>query len=244
VTPRISLVVPAYNEAAYLPRLLDSVERARSLFPGGATAIETIVADNGSTDRTAEIAVAAGCRVVAVATRSIAAARNGGAAAARGETLCFTDADGRIHPRTFLAVERALAGGRRVAGATGVVMERWSPGIAATYVLALPLLWLTGFDSGVVFCRRADFAAVGGYDESLRYAEDVALLRALRRRGRHDGRRLVRLRGVKTIASTRKFDEHGDWHYFGRMLPLAWRMLFRRSEMTEFAERYWYRPGR
>jgi hypothetical protein len=51
---------------------------------------------------------------------------------------------------------------------------------------------------------------------------------------------LRRLRGVKTIASTRKFEEHGDWHYFTQMLPLAWRLVAHRSEMNDFARRYWY----
>ena len=241
---RLSLIVPAHNEERYLPRLLASVERARRAYASGSDAVETIVADNGSTDRTAEIAAARGCLVVRVEKRAIAAARNGGAAAARGEILCFTDADGLVHPRTFEVIDTAMASGRFVAGATGVTMERWSPGIAATFVLALPLLWVTGFDTGVVFCRRDDFEAVGGYDESRRYAEDVALLLALRRLGERDGRKLARLRGVKAVASTRKFDEHGDWHYFTRMPPLAWRMLFRKSEMTDFAERYWYASRR
>jgi glycosyltransferase involved in cell wall biosynthesis len=178
--------------------------------------------------------------VAPVATRSIAAARNGGAALATGELLAFTDADGRVHERTFSAIDRAMSDPRVVGGATGVTMERWSVGIATTYALALPLLWLTNFDTGVVFCRRADFAAVSGYDERLRYAEDVAFLRALRRHGRRGGRRLVRLRSVKAVASTRKFDEHGDWHFLTRMPPLAWRMLFRASAPTAFSERYWY----
>jgi hypothetical protein len=41
----------------------------------------------------------------------------------------------------------------------------------------------------------------------------VAFLVALRRLGKKNGRRLTRLRNVKALASTRKFDEHGDWHY-------------------------------
>jgi glycosyltransferase involved in cell wall biosynthesis len=242
--PRLSLVVPAFNEELYLPRLLDSVDAARATHPAGAGAVEVIVADNASTDRTAELAAARGCRVARVERRAIAAARNGGAALARGEILAFTDADGRIHPRTFAAIEAAVASGRAVAGATGVTLDRWSAGIALSWAALVPMVWLTGMDTGVVFCRRADFDAVGGYDERRLYAEDVAFLWALRRHGRRDGRRLVRLRGVKAIASTRKFDEHGDWHYFRQMPPLAWRMLFRRSATTEFALRYWYRPRR
>lgn len=242
--PRFSLIVPAHNEAAYLPRLLDSVERARDAFPGGREAIEVVVADNGSTDATAAVALARGCRVARVERRAIAAARNGGAALATGEILCFTDADGRIHPHTFDAIARAVDSGRYVAGSTGLTMERWSPGLVATFAVFLPLAWVAGMDSGVVFCRRADFDAVGGYDESRLYAEDVLFLWMLRRHGRATGRRLVRLRGVRAIGSARKFDRHGDWHYFTRMPALAWRMLFRRSAATEWALRYWYRPER
>jgi glycosyltransferase involved in cell wall biosynthesis len=242
--PRISLIVPAHNEERYLPRLLDSVERARDAYSAGRGAVEVIVADNASTDRTAELALARGCRVARVEKRAIAAARNGGASLATGEILCFTDADGQIHPNTFEAVERAVVSGRCVAGATGVVMERWSPGIVTTFAVFLPMVWLAGMDTGVVFCRRADFDAVGGYDETRLYAEDVVFLWMLRRHGRASGRRLVRLSGVKGIASARKFDRHGDWHYFTQMPALAWRTLFHRGAITEWAERYWYRPER
>lgn len=241
-TPRFSLVIPAHNEAAYLPRLLDSVELARAATTEGE--VEVIVADNGSTDATAAIAAARGCIVAPVEKRVIAAARNGGAAVARGEILCFTDADGRIHPQTFNAIGAAADGGRAVAGATGLTMERWSLGLALTYAAMLPLVWLTKMDTGVVWCRRADFLAVGGYDESRRVAEDVAFLLALRRHGRSGGRSLVRVKGAKAVGSTRKFDEHGDWHYFTQMPRVAWRMLLRPHAMDEFVERYWYKTKR
>ena len=89
-TPRLSLVIPAWNEAALLPRLLASVATARTRWIQSgrdANAIEVIVADNGSTDATATIAREAGCIVVPVEKRVIAASRNGGAAAAHGEIL-------------------------------------------------------------------------------------------------------------------------------------------------------------
>jgi glycosyltransferase involved in cell wall biosynthesis len=243
-SPRLSLIVPAYNEERFLPRLLESVDVARARLGSGADAVEIVIADNASTDRTAALAAERGCRVARVEQRSIAAARNGGARAARSGTLLFTDADGRIHPRTFEAIEAALADPRVVGGATGVTLERWSPGLVATFAAFLPMLWATGLDTGVVFCRRQDFEAVGGYDEDRLYGEDVAFLWALRRHGRRDGRRLIRLRTAKATASTRKFDRHGDWHYFTAMPGLAWRMLFRRSAATDWARDYWYRPQR
>jgi glycosyltransferase involved in cell wall biosynthesis len=240
---RFSLVVPAYNETGYLPRLLESVEAARGAYRGGPSQVEVIVADNASTDATAAVAAERGCRVVRVEKRVIAAARNGGAAAATGEVLCFVDADSRLHPASFDRIDDVLRP-RVVAGATGVRPERWSPGFAVTWALMIPFVWLTGMDTGVVFCRRADFAAIGGYDESLLFAEDVDLLLRLRRLGRSRGQRLTRMRGAKTIASVRKFDEHGDWHYLTMMPRVAAGWLLRRDTGRAFAERYWYRPNR
>lgn len=241
---RQSLVIPAYNEARLLPRLLDSVGTARGRYRAGAEALEVILADNDSTDATAEIAAAWGCRVVHVPERRIAAARNGGARKARGEILMFVDADSRVHPETFNAVDQALAGPGVVGGATGVILERWSPGVAVTYLAFLPLARLTGMDTGVVFCRRADFELIGGYDERLDFAEDVAFLWALRKRGAGRGQKLARLRRVKAVASTRKFDRHGDWHYFTRLGPTCLPALLRRSGRCAFARRYWYTDDR
>lgn len=239
-SPRFTLVIPAWNEEALLPRLLDSVRAARERCTRGPESVEVVVADNASTDRTAAIAAAAGCVVAPVAKRVIAAARNAGAAAARGEVLAFVDADTRIHPDTFDAIDRAVESPRFAGGATGVTLERWSVGLAATYAAMLPMVWATGMDTGVVFCRREDFDAAGGYDESRLLAEDVAFLMALRRVGRPSGRRLVRLRAVKAVASTRKFDRHGDWHYFTKVLPWAARTLVAPGSVDALARKYWY----
>jgi hypothetical protein len=154
------------------------------------------------------------------------------------------DADTRIHARTFGAIDDAMAGGRVVGGATGVRLERWSPGIAVAYMMIVPLVWVTGIDTGLVFCRREDFEAVGGYDENLRIAEDVVFPWALKRLGRRRGQRLVRLRRFKATASLRKFDEHGDWHYVAMLPRTTFLYLFRRRAFLEFIDRYWYRPSR
>lgn len=240
---RFSLVVPAYNEERYLPRLLDSVDAARAAYRGGPSEVEVVVADNASTDATAALAAERGCRVARVEKRAIAAARNGGAALVSGEVLCFVDADSRLHASTFDRIDAVLTPGV-VAGATGVRPERWSAGFAATWALFVPFVWLTRMDTGVVFCRRADFQAVGGYDERLLFGEDVDFLLRLRRLGRSRGQRLSRVSGAKTIASMRKFDEHGEWHYLTTMPKVGFGWLLRRDAGRAFAERYWYRPRR
>ena len=241
---KFSVIIPAYNEAKYLPRLLDSIELARANYSGGRDEIEVIVADNDSTDRTAEIAAAHGARVVHVAKRRIAAARNGGAHAARGEMLCFIDADSAIHPLTFNEVDRAMKTGRYVWGVTGATMERMSFALFVTYWMFMPMVFLTGLDIGFSFCRREDFEAVGGYDESRLYAEDVLLPLALRRLGRARGQRLTRLPRVKALGCTRKFDQFGEWHYFW-MMGHAFKSLITWNWHDEkLADRYWYNSGR
>lgn len=236
---RFSLVIPAHNEEKLLPRLLDTVAVARERFTGGAEEIEVIVADNGSADRTRDIARERGCRLAEVEPRIIAAVRNGGAAIAGGEILCFTDADMQVHPETFNHIDRAMASGRWVCGATGVKLESLSLGLAVTYMVLIPMVWVTKMDTGVVFCRRSDFEAVGGYDERLHLAEDVAFLLAMRRHGRPRGQGLTRLRTCKAISSTRKFDTFGQWHYFTLGARVAWCRLTGRDE-TVIARRYWY----
>jgi glycosyltransferase involved in cell wall biosynthesis len=242
--PRFSLVVPAFDEERLLPRLLDSVDAARERYGRGPEAVEVVVADNASTDRTAEIAASRGCRVVSVERRLIAAARNGGARASRGEVLGFIDADSRIHPDTFGVIDALLASGRFVGGATGVRPERWSLGIAATWLLLSPAAWALGLDAGVVFCRREDFEAVEGYPEDRPFAEDVAFLMRLRRLGRTRGQRLARDTRAKAVTSARKFDDHGDWHYF-RLVLLAGPLLLRPgAPIPAWLAGYWYERRR
>ncbi|HEV2021008.1 MAG TPA: glycosyltransferase [Terriglobales bacterium] len=236
----MSVIIPAFNEQAMLPRLIESVHVARGSYSGG---VEIIVADNCSIDDTAQVAKSHGCRVVRVEKKSIGAARNGGAAVATGDILCFVDADSRIHPHTFNAIENAMQDGSIIAGSTSTIPERWSMGIRATYALMMAIAALTRVDTGVVFCRRTDFQEIGGFQESRLFAEDIAFQVALRRLGRRRGQHLTRLTQVKALLSTRKFDEFGEWHLF----TMGWRLLVAtamKRYRSDFTDRYWYKPKR
>jgi glycosyltransferase involved in cell wall biosynthesis len=238
--PDFSVVIPAYNETNYLPLLLDSIDRATASYRGSNHAVEVIVADNNSRDDTAEIARDRGCLVTHVAERSIARVRNEGARLASAEILCFVDADMQIHPQTFNSVEKAINSGKIVAGSTGIKLERTSLGIALTYSVLLPVAWLTKIDTGLVFCRKTDFDEIGGYDEALCIAEDVQFLTSLREIGRERGQALGRLAEVKALGSTRKWDQHGDWHF----LKVMWQILraggLNADQDTGLLKRYWY----
>jgi glycosyltransferase involved in cell wall biosynthesis len=90
----VSIIIPTFNEEAYLPRLLASI-RAQDYRDR-----EIIVADNGSRDRTREIARKFGARIVRGGLPGVG--RNRGAAAARGEFLLFLDAD-TVLPEGFIS---------------------------------------------------------------------------------------------------------------------------------------------
>src|SRR4029079_12716421 len=85
--PRISVVVCSYNGEATLWRCLDAL--AQLDYPD----YEVIVVDDGSTDRTAEIAAEFDVRLIRTDNEGLSAARNTGIEAATGEIVAFTDDD-------------------------------------------------------------------------------------------------------------------------------------------------------
>jgi hypothetical protein len=125
-----------------------------------------------------------------------------------------------------------------------VRLERWSPGILVTWLFLIPWVVLLRMDTGVVFVRREDFERVGGYEERRAFAEDVALLVALKRLGRSRGQTLARVTSAKALTSMRKFDRHGDWHYFPLFARLGVLMLRRPYASTRLVRRYWYEDER
>ena len=199
-TPAISFVVPAWNEEVRLPATLAALRLAGE---ASGRAFEIVVADDGSTDRTAEIARAAGARVVPVAHRQIAATRNSGARAASGDLLFFVDADTLVPADVVRAALAALDAGA-VGGGAAVRFDTrapvWGRALLALVVLSFRLVRLAA--GCFLFCRRSDFEAVGGFDEALYASEEIPLSRALGRRGR-----FVVL-GEAVVTSGRKFRSH------------------------------------
>ncbi len=223
---KLSVIIPAYNEAAYLGRLLTSLEVARRQLGAGHEA-EVIVVDNNSSDETASIARSHGAVVVTEAERRIAAARNAGARTARGEVLIFIDADNVASPNLLAAIAGAMEGGRFAGGGVVTVRpDRWSVGIALTFAF----FWLSGLvlglSAGVIYATREAFDAVGGFDPALYAGEDAKVVWELKRWAKRHGQYFCNLRSAYIITSTRKFDQYGDWLFVKLFL------------------RWWYRPFR
>ncbi len=209
----ISFIVPAYNEESLIGPTLAAIHAAAR---DSGEPYEVIVVDDGSTDRTAEVARECGARVVRVECRQIAGTRNAGAREAAGEILIFVDADTVIAPPTLRATLAALAAGA-VAGGASLRLDGQIPWHGRL------LLWLVRAGMRVgrlaagcyVFCTRAAFEAAGGFDERLFASEEIALSRALARHGR-----VVILRET-VVSSGRKLRTHSGWEILQIMSAVA-----------------------
>ena len=194
---RISVIIPAFDEAAELPATLASLR-------GQGVAFETIVVDARSTDGTAALALAAGAKVIAGQQRQRAAQMNLGAAHASGETLLFLHADTRLADGALAQVERALADPRVVGG--GFVRRYDSPSAVLRITCALAEVrtrccgWFLGDQA--IFVRRSVFEKLGGFRD-LDIFEDLDFSRRLARAGR-----VVTLR-PPVISAGRRFASRG-----------------------------------
>jgi len=211
----ITFVVPAHNEEALIGASLRAMHAAASAI---GESYELIVADDGSTDRTAGIAREHGARVVSIASRQIAAARNAGARVAQGERLLFVDADTLVDEAVVRAALRALDADA-VGGGAAVHFEgtipRWAELLLPAFVWAFRVL---GIAAGCfLFCTRRAFEAVGGFDETVYAAEEIFMSRALKRQGR-----FVVLREAVTT-SGRKLRAYSPWEILRMMTRIALR---------------------
>jgi len=170
------------NRQACLNRTLQAIhETARAL----GQAYEAIVVDDASTDATAELARQHDARVVSVNHRQIAATRNAGGRAANGTRLFFVDADTTVNVRAVASALRCMDEGAAGGGAPTLF-----DGVVPFYIRLLALFGvvgakLAGFTGGAfMFCTREAFAATGGFDERLYWAEEGAFALALKRQGR------------------------------------------------------------
>jgi len=98
---KYSFIIPALNEEDIIGETIKSIKRQKGSF-------EIIVVDNGSKDKTTKIAKDLGCRVVKEKKRGISPARNRGAKEAKGEYLCFVDADGELTENWLKEANRIL----------------------------------------------------------------------------------------------------------------------------------------
>ena len=147
---KLSIVIPAFNEAGELPGCLESVFSALGAVGPrcGELDTEVIVTDNNSTDATGRIARAAGATVVFEPVNQIARARNAGAATASGDWLLFIDADSRLHPATLEEMLATIARGHCLGGGCVVALDPlpwWGLGIVKLWeIISRSAHWAAG----------------------------------------------------------------------------------------------------
>jgi glycosyltransferase involved in cell wall biosynthesis len=236
-----SFIVPAHDEEASIVPTIEAIQSSAR-----GCSYEVLVVDDASTDRTAELAVAAGARLVSVNLRQIGAVRNAGAQAAKGEVFVFVDADTRINKDVLQGMRDALASGA-IGGGAMIRLDRPLPLWAHVLMpIMMRAYFMMNLAAGCfLFTTREAFESVGGFDCDLYAGEEIELSRVLKHHARtvklHSGcvGRFVVLR-QRVETSARKLRTHSAWSLF-RMMG---RLLFmgRRGVASRDSLHLWYGP--
>jgi len=181
----LSIIIPTKNEAQYLTGCISRVKKAIAFWGGDA---EILVADNGSTDKTVEIAKKFGCYVETIPLGTIAEVRNSGANKAKGDIIAFLDADCYVTPKWIDFCLQNLQ--HKDIAATGT---RAIPDLEhSTWVERSWYNLMTGaprkdfvdwLGTSNIFLKAVVFHEVGGFTGHLMTSEDVDLCLKIRRKG-------------------------------------------------------------
>ncbi len=215
----LSIVIPTYNEEALLPRVLRSLKR--QTFKD----FEVIVADARSTDRTREIAAAAGCRIVDGGLPG--RGRNLGAVVAKGETILFFDADIELTDERFIEDFLGEFAARGLDVATcpleaidGGLRDTVFHGVYNGYIRATEK-FVPHAHGLCILVKHVVHDKVGGFDEDIKLAEDHDYAQRVARIGGRFGI----VRGLHVPVSTRRMRRDGYLSIAARFMLCELHML-------------------
>lgn len=178
--PKISVVIPAYNEEVLLPGCLDSVfnqEYDKRLY-------EVIVVDNASTDKTGQIARDRETRVVKENKKGYVFALIAGIKTSQGEIVAITDADCRVPVNWLIKIWRKFNENPQLVGYGGAITY-FDGGFFFKKILSFVIKYLLCFmPGGNMAFRRKAFEKIGGFDPNINLQADVFLYLKLRRLGK------------------------------------------------------------
>ncbi len=219
--PFVSIVIPAKNEQQDVPFLFESIRQQTY------TSYEVILADAESTDRTVEIARAAGVRVVSGGLPGVG--RNRGAAVATGEIIVFLDAETVLVSPTFLedCVREMID--RRLDMASCLV--------TTSSKRFLDRVWFGGYNiyarlterihphaqGSCMFVRRTVHEALEGFDERVVLCEDAEYAQRLIRHGY----RFANLHAHKIYTSVRRMHREGYLRVAAKYMFMEVHLLFK-----------------
>ena len=191
---KISVIIPAYNEADQIGLTLDAVH--------AAGLDDVLVVDGSSSDDTVPRARAAGAKTLE-GPRGRASQMNAGAQTVLGDVLLFLHADTRLPPDAGRLVESALEDDRVLGGAFhlrfdsgGWLMRLVSFQTNLRSYVAVP------WGDQALFVRRTFFLETRGYRQ-WRLMEDVEMAHRIKKNGR------LRMIRTPVVTSGRRFREHG-----------------------------------
>ncbi|HUB87308.1 MAG TPA: glycosyltransferase, partial [Verrucomicrobiae bacterium] len=189
---KISIVIPAFNEDKLLGESLAQIKSAAAAFTKLGWEFEIVVCDNNSTDRTTEIARAAGATVVFEPINQIARARNSGAAAATGDWLVFVDADSHPSAELFADVAEQIVSGKCLAGGTTVRLDvRNFSGDSASWIWNRVSRLFKLLAGSFIFCEATAFRKIGGFSNELFAGEELELSGRLKHFARAQKKKVV-----------------------------------------------------
>ena len=179
-----SVIIPCYNAADTLERCIERLRQQQS-----EHSVEIIVVDNGSSDRSREIADSLADLSLGLAEGEISAVRNYGAKKASGEILLFLDSDCLLDVDWIERASKSFEDESIVAcGSKTHVLPEDATWVAKTWKIHLDLTeeegevdWLS---TRAIAIRRRTFEKINGFDTSLKTCEDVALCHALGKEGK------------------------------------------------------------
>ena len=214
----LSIIVPTYNEENYLGILLESLKRQEY------KNYEIIVADNNSQDKTVLVAKKFKCKVVNGGLPGVG--RNNGAKVAKGRLLLFMDADVVLPDNTLDKLITEFK--KRRLDVASLYIEPLEKNFLYRFyhwIWNLVAFITQYFDPQVsgafLLCKKSVFKLVGGFDETITFAEDMAY----GRKAKELKHKVRILKSARVKVSTRRFKVEGKYRLgFKYMLCFVHRM--------------------
>lgn len=186
---KVSIVIPAYNEAKYIKRTIESVLKHKN-----SSLLEIIVVDNNSSDDTSKIVISFhDVKVLTEPRKGVAFARQKGFLESKGEIVAFLDADTSISENWFKQINYEFEKNPRLVCLSGP----WGCyDVGIFYKISIFLYWLflampsyffIGYMAvgGNMAIRRTSLEKVGGFDETIAfYGDDTDIARRLDKIGK------------------------------------------------------------